>query len=145
MIQNVRDIYSTLDDSYPRQAKVLRFLISGGISTAVDLALLLLFAEVFGLWYLLAAVLAFILAFFVSFGLQKFWTFQDHSREGVSMQASVYLLIALGNLALNTFLVYMFVEHLGFYYLLAQIVASMLIACESYFVYQKFVFRPVTP
>lgn len=145
MIQHVKDIYTRLDNSYPRQAKVVRFLISGGISTGVDLALLLLFAEVFGLWYLLAAVLAFILAFFVSFGLQKFWTFQDHSREGVSMQASVYLLIALANLALNTFLVYICVEHIGFHYLLAQIVASILIACESYFVYQKFVFRRLTP
>lgn len=144
MIQNVKNSYMSLDARYPVQVKIFRFLISGGVSATVDLALLYIFTEFFGLWYLASTVCAFILAFFVSFGLQKFWTFRDHSREGISAQAGIYFLIATGNLVLNTFLVYVFVDHLGLHYLIAQSTASILIACGSYFIYQQFVFRRTT-
>ncbi len=144
MIQIVKDAYVSLTGRYPVPAKILRFLISGGTSAAVDLGLLYIFTDIFGIWYLTSTVFAFIIAFFVSFGLQKFWTFRDHSRDGMSAQAGVYFVIAGCNLALNTLLVYAFVDHLGFHYLLAQIVASLLIACESYFIYQRFVFRSTT-
>lgn len=134
----------SFDERWPTQAKIFRFLVSGGISAGVDLILLYVLTDIFGVWYLVSTIVAFILAFFVSFGLQKFWTFRDHSREGMSTQAGTYFLIAACNLALNTFLVYVFVDYLNFHYLLAQIVASILIACESFFVYQRFVFRAIT-
>ena len=144
MIQRVKNTYASLDGQYPAYAKVFRFLVSGGISTGTDLALLYVFTDIFGIWYLASTVAAFILAFFVSFALQKFWTFRDTSREGMSLQAGTYLFIAVCNLALNTSLVYALVDFLGLHYLVAQIIASILIACESFFVYQRFVFRPIT-
>ncbi|MFA6502887.1 MAG: GtrA family protein [Candidatus Paceibacterota bacterium] len=141
MIQRVTRFYTLIDGRYPAQAKILRFLISGGTSTSIDLMLLYVFTDIFGIWYLTSAIVAFIIAFFISFSLQKFWTFRDHSREGMSAQVGLYFVVAGCNLALNTLLVYLFVDYLSFHYLLAQIVASVLIACESFFIYQKFVFR----
>lgn len=141
MIQTIQNAYASLDERYPTHTKIFRFLVSGGISTGVDLGLLYLFTDFFGIWYLVSSVLAFILAFFVSFGLQKFWTFRDHSRDGMQAQMGVYLFISSCNLGLNTFLVYLLVDHFGFHYLVAQIVTSIFIACESFFIYQRFVFR----
>jgi len=144
MIQRTRDLYTRLDERYPTHARVFRFLLSGGIALGTDLILLYLFTDVFGIWYLVSAIVAFILAFGVSFSLQKFWTFGDHSREGIHMQIGVYFFVALINLGLNTLLVYLFVEWAGLYYLFAQIVASALIAIESFFVYQRFIFKKDT-
>ena len=141
MIIGVRNLYTQFDERYPVYSRIFRFLISGGISLGTDLVLLYIFTDIFGVWYLTSAIVAFILAFIVSFMLMKFWTFGDRSRDNISMQLGIYFFVAVVNLALNTFLVYIFVEQADLYYLLAQIVASALIAVESFFVYQKFIFR----
>lgn len=140
MIQRVVGLYTRLDERYPRYARVARFLVSGGTSTGVDLVLLYLFTEILGVWYLASATAAFMLAFFVSFTLQKFWTFQDYSRD-VPGQASAYLVIAICNLGLNTALVYALVEYTHIHYLVAQIMVSIGIACESFFLYRRFIFH----
>lgn len=134
-------MYSRLDERYPTYTRVFRFLLSGGIALSTDLVLLYLFTDIFGIWYLASAVTAFILSFIVSFALQKFWTFGDSSRDGLNTQMSVYFFVAVINLALNTLLVFVFVEQAGIYYIFAQIVASALIAVESFFVYQHFIFK----
>lgn len=141
MIDRVKDIYTRFDGQYPAHTQIFRFLLSGGISFSTDIILLYLFTDIFGVWYLMSAAIAFILAFFVSFTLMKFWTFGDSSRDGMRTQMGAYFLVAVINLVLNTLLVYVFVEMAGLHYLLAQVVASLLIAIESFFVYQRFIFK----
>ena len=129
-----------------KRRRVLKYLISGGTAAAVNIGLLYFLTDTLGIWYIFSAVLAFAVAFVVSFGFQKFWTFEDHSTDGMHGQAAAYLLVALVNLGVNTALIYGFVEFLGIHYLLAQIIAGIIIACESFFVYKKFIFhdRPST-
>ncbi|PIQ69064.1 MAG: hypothetical protein COV91_01060 [Candidatus Taylorbacteria bacterium CG11_big_fil_rev_8_21_14_0_20_46_11] len=121
--------------------RLCRYLVAGGVAAVVDLCALYGFTEYIGFHYLSAAVIAFVFAFFVSFLLQKFWTFQDESVDRVHRQVFAYFVIALFNLALNTLLMYVFVEwaHLG--YIVAQIIASGLLACESFFISRYFIFK----
>ena len=124
-----------------RHARVWRYLVSGGSAAAVDLGLLYALTEWLGLHYLFSAALAFIVAFFVSFFLQKFWTFQDHSVERVRSQVALYFVIAVANLGLNTLLMYLFVEHLHLWYLTAQVIVGALLACGSFFISKHIVFN----
>lgn len=121
--------------------KIFRYLVSGGSAAVVHVGMLFVFVELFHLWYVLSSMSAFLIAFVVSFLLQKFWTFQNTSREGVHKQAGVYFIVAVINLALNTLLIYVFVEYFNFHYLIGQIVASGLIAISSFFIYSKFIFH----
>jgi glycosyltransferase involved in cell wall biosynthesis/putative flippase GtrA len=120
--------------------RIVKYLIAGGIGTAVNLSFLYFFTGVLDIWYLISAVLAFIISFFVSFFLQKFWTFKDGNKEMIYQQMKIYLLVALGNLALNTVLMYIMVDGFKLWYMLAQFIANGLIAIESYIVYRTFVF-----
>ncbi len=124
-----------------RYSRVWRYLVSGGSAAVVDLGLLYGLTEWATLHYLFSAMLAFIAAFFISFFLQKFWTFQDHSVERVHAQAVLYFVIAVANLGLNTLLMYLFVEYLHLWYLAAQIMAGGAIACESFFISRHVVFK----
>ena len=124
-----------------RYQRLLRYLAAGGFAAAVDLGLLYVFTDLFLIHYLTSAILAFILTFFVSFTLQKFWTFQDSSTHKVHAQAFTYLVVALVNLAINTLLMYVLVDVLAIWYLGAQILASGLIAFESFFVSRYFIFH----
>ena len=57
------------------------------------------------------------------------------------VQMTLYFSIALANLAFNTFLMYLFVDRFHIWYLLAQILASGLIAFESFFISRHIVFK----
>lgn len=117
-----------------------RYIISGGTAAIVDLGTLYVLTDLFAVWYVLSAAIAFAVAFGVSFLMQKFWTFRDHDTDRVHTQVLLYLVISVANLLLNTAMVYGFVEYLRVHYLLAQIVTSGLIACESFLVYKLLIF-----
>jgi putative flippase GtrA len=121
---------------------IIRYLFSGGIATAVNLAALYFFTEIVGWWYVYSAVASFLVAFSVGFSLQKFWTFNgDHEQKG-RWQLVMYLLLNLFNLGLNALGLYLLVELLGLWYILAQIVMSGLLAVFSFVLYKKVIFKP---
>ena len=136
----MRQIRNFIQHHYPGHAKIARYLVSGSIAEVVGLVLLYAFTDFLGIWYLVSSMLAFLIAFIVSFGFQKLWTFQDHGKENIHWQWSAYLGVAFVNLGFNTLLMFMFVQYVGFNYLVAQVLSSFLIAFESYFVYQHFIF-----
>lgn len=135
-------LVSEVNNTRAKYVKLLRYLISGSTAAAVDIIFLALFTSVFHIWYLFSAILAFLIAFVVSFVLQKFWTFSDRSTDRLKSQMAAYFLITATNLGVNTLLMYLFVDYGHLHYILAQIVTSALVACEGFFVYQIFVFRP---
>jgi putative flippase GtrA len=127
---------------------VLRFIISGGTSAFVDLVVLFILNSVFGIQYLISAILAFMVAFGVSFTLHKFWTFKSHS-DRPHRQAILYFGTSLFGLMLNTLLMYFFVDHIFHYaiknmkvnVMLSQIIVGVIVACVSFFLSHKFVFK----
>lgn len=117
--------------------KVVKFIISGGSAFSANIILLYLFTEFFGWWYILSATLSFTLSIGVGFSLNKFWTFLDHSTEGIYTQMSSYVLINLVNLLLNILMLYILVDYFGLWYISAQIIVSILLAVESFFLYGR--------
>lgn len=124
--------------------RIIRFLISGGSAATVDIAVLWILEEKFDMWYLTASVLAFLVAFLVSFFLQKFWTFRDANKEGMHRQMVVYFTVSVINLCLNTLLMYVFVDWFGIWYILSQVIVSLMIACMSFFIYRRIFSRNET-
>lgn len=124
-----------------RYARVLRYLVAGGTAAFVDLGILYLLTDWFGMHYLLSATLAFVIAFCVSFFLQKFWTFGDETRDRMHAQATVYFVIAVANVFANLGLMYLLVDVFGIWYMLAQIFVGAAIACYSFLIYRTFVFK----
>lgn len=148
IVLSLRDKGMSDDPSHKRRvflAKILRYIFSGGMAAVTDLTLLYVATDIFGIWYLLSSILAFLVAFVVSFVLQKFFTFQDHGMDGVHGQAAIYLCVTGTNLALNTGMIYLLVQYADLHYMPAQILTSILIAIESFVVYQIFVFKKPVP
>ncbi len=123
-----------------RKHVVLRYLISGGSAGITDLFILYILHNFFGIYYLLSAVIAFILAFVVSFTLHKFWTFKSHEQE-THKQVILYFGTSLLGLALNTFLMYVFVEHLHVNVLGSQIIVGFIVAGCTFFISRNIVFK----
>lgn len=139
----VKEAYARANTFYPSSMQIVRFIISGGTATTVNLGILFALTHLFSLWYLLSSVIAFMAAFWVSFMMQKFWTFEDSSRNRLQSQALAYLLIIIIGLGINTALIYTFVEYVYMHYLLAQLISGILIAFINYFSYKRLVFPAV--
>ena len=140
-IWNPVALYRVLSTSYPSLMRIVRFVVSGGTATAVNLGILFVLTHLFGLWYLLSSVIAFLGAFFVSFTMQKYWTFEDDSTSRLRSQALIYLSIILVGLGVNTALIYSFVEYARLHYVVAQLISGIFIAVMNYFSYKHLVFR----
>lgn len=141
MIKLTKNVWKINDESYAPKVKIIRFIISGGTSTLVNLSILFILTHFLNVWYLISSVVSFLLSFFVSFALQKFWTFRDHSKEVIHKQAFIYLLIVVADLYINTSLLYAFVEFVGTHYLIAQLMSGIMIAFINFYLYQKFIFN----
>ena len=122
---------------------IIRYIISGGTSAFFNLATFFCLYHFLHIYYLFASIIAFILAFFVSLILQKFWTFRDHSRENMHIQIGKYFLASIFGLAINTGLLYIFVDGLHAHPLIGQILAGGLTACCTFPISRRYIFNQV--
>ena len=113
---------------FGRYAIYFRYLISGGSAFTANIVALYVLTEYLEIYYLVSTPIAFFIGFIVSFIMMKHWTFQDNSVDGVHRQFVLYLVVTFFNLLLNTALMYLFVERVGVWYMLAQVFASLIIA-----------------
>lgn len=131
---------SILYDNAFRHRQILKFLIAGGTSTSIDIFLFTTLTYWFGLWYILSSIFSFVLAFGVSFGLQKFWTFRDKNTSKLMKQTYLYFIVAIVNLGISTLLIYLFVDYVHIHKFISKVIANIIIATESFFIYRYFIF-----
>lgn len=119
--------------------RILKFLTTGTIGIAVNLGVFHML-YVLGVPYLAGSTLGFLTAMCVGFFLQKYWTFEERTPERAHTQFILYVMLALGNLAANTLIVYLLVEYAGAHYLVAQTIGAGSVALTSYLVYRSYIF-----
>ena len=141
----MRDILSTVDRIAGRYSMLVRYLISGGTSFGTNIVALYLLKEYTNIGLSASVVAAFVIALIVSFLMMKHVTFQDSSKERKHKQMISYCAVAIFNLFLNWFLVSLFVERFNIWYILAQIISSLLIAMSSFLIYKHVIFVKIDP
>lgn len=114
-----------------------RYVLSGSSAAVINIGTLFILTHYFSLWYLIASPIAFSLSFVVSLALQRSWTFEVRGSEGIVRHSTLYLLVAIGNVVINTGLVLVCVEYVHTSYVLAQFIAGALISLESFFLYRR--------
>jgi len=120
---------------------IVKFIISGGTAAMANFSSFLFLTKFVSLHYLLSSVLAFIFSAVVSFCLQKIWTFDNQSLDKLHIQFGLYIIMIFFNLIMNTLLVYLFVEYLYFGHFISQVMAGVILAIESFFVFKHVIFK----
>ncbi|KND49539.1 MAG: Glycosyl transferase, family 2 [Parcubacteria bacterium C7867-008] len=121
--------------------KALRFLTTGAISVLVNVTVLYLLTDISHVWYLISSIVAFATSGIANFLLHKYWTFNYKHQKSTAIQVPLHLLVASINLVLNTGIVFLLVHYLGVWYILAQAIAALIIAVESFLVLSRFIFK----
>ena len=120
---------------------IVRYIIAGGTSAVVNISIFSLLFYIFDIYYLISNVIAFIIAFFISLALQKFWTFRDHSLDGVHIQSLMYLLNSLFGLGVNTLVLYVCVDYFGILPIIGVIIAGVSTALCTFPISRKYIFN----
>jgi len=120
---------------------VFKFIVAGGMAGGTDLVFLFFFHGLLRLGLVLSTSAAFILSFVVSFTLQKFWTFRNHSRERIWHQFFMYILVAVVGLNLNGLAMHFLVINLKVWYLLAQVIVNISLGVVNFLIYKFIIFR----
>lgn len=93
--------------------QLLRFLISGGVVTALGVAVYA-FVALWLRWHpQLGNVLAYVTAMATGYVLHSRWSFRDHGGERTGGTMSRFVTVSLISYALNSFWVWLFTEPLA--------------------------------
>jgi len=122
---------------------MLRFSTAGAATVSLYYLLLAFLTEVLGFWYLTSSIAAFLIGYATNFTLQKLWTFKERSTHALSRQVTLHLALQFGNLVLNTTLLYLLVEYGQLWYITAQLILTVALSIESYFV-SRWIFASVS-
>jgi len=123
--------------------QIIRYIFAGSFATASNLIILFVCVHYFKLWYLTSAIISFCCAVIISYLLQKFFVFKNYSTQNMHTQFLNFFIYNLIMLGVNTLLMYFFVDIINIWYLLAQAVSAIIIACMNYIYFNKIVFKKV--
>lgn len=138
------DLSKSLRRSAPELAlgiyrnSVIRFLFVGGLSFALDLGVLALLHEIFGVDLWIATPIAFIVSLVFNFLLQRIFTFQATNSRGVS--AVKYILLVVFNIVVTDLIVTGF-DAIGWSYVAGKTTATVLTTAWNYLLYRHWIFR----
>jgi putative flippase GtrA len=119
---------------------IVRVLLVGGLSIALDLGLLAIFHEVFGVPLWIATPIAFLISLVFNFLLQRIFTFQANNNGSVS--AAKYVLLVIVNVLVSDLIVTGF-DAAGWSYIFGKASATALTTVWNYFLYRHWIFKRV--
>lgn len=122
--------------------QVARFLVGGGTAALVNVLVLMLFTEVFHVWYVVSVGIASVCSFVTSFLFHKYWTF-EHREGSRAKQFAMHATLGVWNVLFGMAMVYAFVEWAGLHYVLAQILMIAITAVLNFLIYRFVIFRRV--
>ena len=122
--------------------RILWFIGIGAIASLTDIALLLIFCEWFGIWYLSAAVLSYCCGTLVSYCLNKYLTFHDKDRH-YARQFTTFAIISVSCLMVTISIIWLMVTVFSWDYLMAKVVATCCAVFWNYYGQSRITFGKV--
>jgi putative flippase GtrA len=118
-----------------------RYIFVGGAAFIVDFVSLFIFTDIFGVYYLISAVIAFILGLIANYTLSISWVFNKRTLENRWSEFTIFAVIGIIGLGLNELIIWLFTDYVGLYYLISKIIAAALILFWNFFARKFTLFR----
>lgn len=113
-----------IEQEEPRNLELFfTYCIGGGMAFIADAILLYILTEYVGFHYLVSEFFAFICAASINYSFNKKFTFKNKSKK-VIRQFTVFIIIAIGGLGLDLFILHTLVKKFGMWYMLAKVFAA---------------------
>ena len=114
------------------------YLVCGGVATVADSAVLFTLTHIFGVNYLVAAAFGFLTGVATNYTLNVMLVFQSQGK--IKKELSLFVIIGLGGLAWTEIIIWVLVDKLRLYLMIAKMIAVILVLFWNFFMRKKFVF-----
>lgn len=115
-----------------------RYLLCGGTATVTDVSILFVLTHFFTVNYLVAAALAFITGMTVNYILNTILVFKSTGK--VHREYPLFALVGIGGLVWTEIILWVLVDKLHFYVMVAKAVAVVVVLNWNFFMRKKYVF-----
>jgi putative flippase GtrA len=136
--------YEMVSNSLLYNTKIfLKYATLGIIGTLVHIGILILFTEVFNLFYLFSAIIGILAGLYVNYLLNKKYIIKERThkqRKVNSIFTILYFGISIITIVINLWLLFVFVENFKMHYILANIISGFLMFITRYFCH-RFLFK----
>ena len=110
--------------------EIFRFIIAGGGSFVVELAVLYSLTEFVGINYLISAAWAFTISVIVNYFLCAYWVFETKKRS--LTVTLIFIATSVIGLGINQLCMWFFVEFIGLYYMVAKICSTAVVTIWNF-------------
>lgn len=119
-----------------RLYEIIRFCVVGGLSFLLDFGLLFALTEYGNINYLYSSGISFTVSLIFNYWLCVTFVF-TFSDKPSARQATLFMGSSLAGLGLNQLCMWLFVEQFGIFYLLAKILATIVVTAWNYVIKRK--------
>ena len=113
--------------------QLFKFGLVGVVATVLDFLFLFLLTDVFGIYYLLSAAVSFVLSTLFNYVASMRFVFNSKfTKDEKTKELLLFTILSVIGLLLNQFLMWLFVEKIALYYMLAKIVATFFVMAWNF-------------
>ncbi|MGE7367187.1 GtrA family protein [Desemzia incerta] len=118
--------------------QVFKFGIVGVIAAAIDFGILFILTSFFDVFYLLSAAIAYIVSTAFNYIASMRYVFvSKYDKTEKNKELLIFLVLSLIGLGINEFFMWFFVEKYNIYYILAKVIATVIVMAWN-FITRKF-------
>ena len=112
--------------------QILKFGVVGGLAFIIDYGILIFLTEVFHINYLISTTISFIVSVIFNYIMSIFWVFDvDENKNRTTVFYVISILSVIG-LLLNDLFMWVFVDGMSIHYLIAKIIATLLVMIYNF-------------
>jgi putative flippase GtrA len=113
--------------------QLFKFGLVGVVATVLDFLFLFLLTDVFGMYYLFSAAVSFVLSTLFNYVASMRFVFNSKfTKDEKTKELLLFSTLSVIGLLLNQFLMWLFVEKIALYYMLAKIVATFFVMAWNF-------------
>lgn len=112
--------------------QILKFGVVGGLAFIIDYGILIFLTEVFHINYLISTTISFIVSVIFNYIMSIFWVFDVDENKNRTTVFSVFIILSVIGLLLNDLFMWIFVDGISIHYLIAKIIATLLVMIYNF-------------
>ena len=125
--------------------QVFRYVLAGTLAYVIDYSMLIVYVEIFGMYYLTAAAIAFLIGAVTSYVLNVAWVFNKRAFKDMRLEFLVFVALGAAGLFLNHWCIKFFTETVKLHYLGSKVIATIAVFTVNFIARKYILFREIGP